>query len=195
MSLFSTKTIPPAPAAPPPVSPATRPLASAAAETTWIEAAEPFQCTSEVGLSQALYQLDSARTLHMARTTAAVRHFTLENVVLDSDSLRLFQGGELLAETAEDAPSWASEAAADPGTVPPQDDGSDFILGCNPAHADHRCWLTQCLPAIDWSLRLQAGRPARLVLPPLAPWQQESLDLLGYGGIPRLTLAPGTRIR
>jgi hypothetical protein len=33
------------------------------------------------------------------------------------------------------------------------------------------------------------------VLPPLAPWQEEILEILGYAGVPRVTLMPGTVYR
>jgi hypothetical protein len=53
----------------------------------------------------------------------------------------------------------------------------DIILGYNNAHPGYQHWLTQCLPAFDWSLRQQRTRPVRLLMPALQPWQQDFLRI------------------
>ncbi|HEX2940108.1 MAG TPA: hypothetical protein VHO91_03610, partial [Rhodopila sp.] len=85
-------------------------------------------------------------------------------------------------------------------TVPPQihpdrlirvSAQEDFVIGCNNAWTGYQHWLAQCLPAIAWCLSRSRTRPARLVLPELTGWQEETLDLLGYRDVPRLVLQPG----
>jgi hypothetical protein len=53
--------------------------------------------------------------------------------------------------------------------------------------------MTQCLPAIDWSLRRRRSQNVRLVLPKLQPWQEDTLALLGYATVPRLEPRSGAR--
>ncbi|HEX2939976.1 MAG TPA: glycosyltransferase 61 family protein [Rhodopila sp.] len=146
-------------------------------------------------MSQSLYELVGSRALFAANTTAEVRKFTLDDVVLDADSLLLFKDGALLPESEYFAPPHASRSISDPGTPPPDDDGSDVILGYNCAHYAYQHWLTQCLPAIDWCVRQQEGQPVRLLLPALEPWQEDLLRLLGHDRIPRITPAARTRYR
>lgn len=197
--MFSTKSPPDAPAAAPAATPmptpATRPIASVAVGTLQVEEAVPFQVRSEVALSQAAFQQDQARVLHAAASTAGIRAFTLEDVVLDADSLLTCKDGALIGETALFARPEARHPFDDAGLPLPDDDGSDIILGYNPVHFRYLNWVTQCLPAIDWCLRARQDRPARLLLPPLAAWQEEFLHLLGYGRIPRVTLERGARYR
>jgi capsular polysaccharide biosynthesis protein len=50
--------------------------------------------------------------------------------------------------------------------------------------------MAQSLPAIDWGLRTRRHPNVALALPPLLPWQEEALALLGYTNVPRLTLEP-----
>ncbi|HEX2942114.1 MAG TPA: hypothetical protein VHO91_13785, partial [Rhodopila sp.] len=130
-------------------------------------------------MSQSLYELAGSRALFAANTTADVRKFTLDDVVLDADSLLLFKDGALLPESDYFAPPHASRSISDPGMPPPDDDGSDVILGYNCAHYAYQHWLTQCLPAIDWCVRQQEGQSVRLLLPALEPWQEDLLRLLG----------------
>lgn len=174
---------------------AARSITSVAVRTVQIERAEAFQCRSEVALSQALFQHDQSRLLHAQSVTASVRGFVLEDVVLDSDSLLICKDGALISETAAMAPPDGRQPFADPG-IPLEDaDDVDVVLGFNAAHFRYQNWLTQCLPAIDWCLRQLADRPVRLLLPPLTPWQEEFLRLLGYDHVPRITVEPGTRYR
>jgi hypothetical protein len=121
------------------------------------------------------------------RTTRPVAHYTLRNVLLDADTMVLRQDGLTIPETAYGAPpNEGRRVVADLETLIRLDDTEDFIIGVNGPFIGYFSWLTQCLPAIDWSLRQARTRPVRLVLPPLAPWQEEMLAALGYGTLPRL---------
>ncbi len=121
------------------------------------------------------------------RTTRPVAHYALRNVLLDADTMVLRQDGLTIPETAYGAPpNEGRRVVADLETLIQLDDTEDFIIGVNGPFIGYFGWLTQCLPTIDWSLRQKRTRPVRLVLPPLAPWQEEMLAALGYGTQPRL---------
>jgi hypothetical protein len=71
---------------------------------------------------------------------------------------------------------------------------STVIIGCNLLYHNYFHWITQALPAIDFSLRRDGQvRTVALGLPVLRPWQEESLRLLGYDGIKRVTLDDTTK--
>lgn len=124
--------------------------------------------------------------------TATVKNYSITDVTFDSVSGLLFQGQDDIPETSYFQPAgctFGPEAAR--SGLRHEADSEDFIIGYNNVHRSYQHWLTQCLPAIDWSLRQPRDRGVRLVLPPLEAWQEDLLDLLGYGGVPRLTLEPG----
>ncbi len=124
-----------------------------------------------------------------------MRNHTLADAVLDAESLILFQDGDAIPETAYFEPAQAARHLPDhpePILVP---DGEDLIFGYNNAHLGYQHWLTQCVPAIDWSLRQRRARPVRLILPHLEPWQEDFLGLLGWDQTPRLTPETGKLYR
>ena len=128
--------------------------------------------------------------------TLSVRNYRLSDVVLDGGTLVLRKDGTRIADTAyfvtED-----EQAAALPQPEPMtgSDTGETSIIGFNRLHGNYAHWLTQCLPAIDWSVRCAATDRLRLVLPPLNDWQQQTLRLLGYDTLPRLVPEPGRHYR
>jgi capsular polysaccharide biosynthesis protein len=125
--------------------------------------------------------------------TTTVKSYAIENAVLDATSGLIFQDQLVIPETSYFAPEGADHA------LPTQrsglvrlDDDEDHIIGYNNAHGGYQHWLTQCVPAIDWALRQQRPRNIRLVLPPLASWQEDILAILGCSDLPRVTVKPGT---
>jgi capsular polysaccharide biosynthesis protein len=64
------------------------------------------------------------------------------------------------------------------------------VIGCNYVSTDsYFHWITQALPAIDFTLgRADQERRIRLALPVLTQWQEDSLRLLGYSGVSRVSL-------
>lgn len=126
-------------------------------------------------------------------TTTTVKSYAIDNVVLDAASGLLFQDQLVIPETSYFVPDGTDAALTTQRTgLVRLDDSEDHIIGYNNAHAGYQHWLTQCVPAIDWALRQKRSRNIRVVLPALASWQEDILDILGYGGLPRLTVKPGT---
>ena len=125
--------------------------------------------------------------------TANVRNYRFENVILEADTGLLFQDGHVITETSYFAPEGSvHDLETPPREIVQLDGGEDIVIGYNNAHGAYQHWLTQCLPAIDWSLRQKRTRGVRLLLPALEPWQEDFIRLLGYSGVPRLTIKPGT---
>ncbi|MEA2727866.1 MAG: hypothetical protein QOF70_2341 [Acetobacteraceae bacterium] len=152
-----------------------------------------FHGPSRISLGEALSQHESGYTFGASDITTAVRNHTLRNVVLDTNSLILWQEGQAIAETVYFEPWYAFLPVAEPAELTVVPDDEDLIFGYNNAHWGYQHWLTQCLPAIDWSLRQKRTRGVRLILPRLELWQEEFLALLGYDLVPRLTPQAGAR--
>ena len=171
----------------------TRPIAAAARAIGYVERARLHRSHAVTRLSDALLRHPASPQLQSVGVTATVRNYKLPNVVLDADTGLLFQDRLLIPETSYFAPA---DAGSDRNThragLVRLEDGEDIIIGYNQAHWGYQHWLTQCLPAIDWSLRQQRARGVRLMLPPLAPWQEDTLDILGYNHVPRVTVKSGT---
>lgn len=168
-----------------------RPIAQAAASISYFEKARVHRSRAEIELAEALLQQHSLSYQAIGVTTT-VRNYTIANAVLDSTTGLLFQDRVEIPETAYFVPgATTSLQARCPGLVR-LDDSEDIIIGYNNVHSDYQHWLTQCMPAIDWSLRQRRTRRVRLVLPALAGWQEDSLAILGYSRVPRLTLRPNT---
>ena len=125
--------------------------------------------------------------------TATVRSYTIANAILDADTGPISQDQLVIPETSYFAPEGAGEALATiQKTLLRSEHNEDHIIGFNNAHRGYQHWLTQCVPAIDWAVGQKRTRNLRLVLPPLASWQEDVLDILGYAELPRVTLKSGT---
>jgi Glycosyltransferase 61 len=168
-----------------------RPIAQAAISTTFFEKA----C---VHLDQAEFRLNDLRLgepsdlpFNALGITSTVRNYTIPNTVLDTDTCLLFQDGLVIPETSYFATTDA-DMTKNRIELVRLDGGEDIIVGYNTAHAGYQHWLTQCVPAIDWSLRQERTRPVRLVLPALASWQEDFLAILGHSRVPRVTLKPNS---
>ena len=112
----------------------------------------------------------------------------------DSDTLLLFRDGLVIPETAYFVPEDKRvHLKIDQAALVRLEASEDIIIGYNNAHWGYQHWLTQCLPAIDWSLRQDHPRGHRLLLPQLEPWQEDFIRILGYGAVPRLTPKAGTQ--
>jgi capsular polysaccharide biosynthesis protein len=68
------------------------------------------------------------------------------------------------------------------------DRSHEYVLGCNRGFTNYFHWMTQALPAIDWSLRNFKYPNIKLAIPHLGSWQEDMLELLGHGRVPRITL-------
>lgn len=168
-------------------------LAATAVKADFFERACLFHIRSEISLGGALAEHAGGLNFSALGVTAKVRNHTLENVVLGADSLILFKNGQAIPETVYFAPADAVRQLPERIELTPVAECEDLILGYNNAHWGYQHWLTQCLPAIDWSLRRKRSRDVRLIFSRLAPWQEETLVALGLERIPRLTPQANTR--
>jgi len=88
-----------------------------------------------------------------------------------------------------------AQVSIDDRNVVRSSEESIVIVGCNQVHHNYFHWITQALPAIDFSLHRDGQvRSVALGLPVLRSWQEESLRLLGFDGIKRVTLDDTTRL-
>ncbi len=169
-----------------------RPIAQAAVSTSYFEKPRIHRSRAEIKLNDALLNQPGLSYKAIGRTTT-VRSFTILNAMLDSVTGLLFQDQLEIPETSYFPPAEAASVVKAPRAgIVRLDDSEDIIIGYNNAHGGYQHWLTQCIPAIDWSLRQQRTRGVRLVLPALAAWQEDILGILGYSQVPRLTLEPNT---
>jgi capsular polysaccharide biosynthesis protein len=64
---------------------------------------------------------------------------------------------------------------------------------CDHWDANYYHWVAHTLPAVHAILQRHAGGDVGLLVPRLAPWQRQSLDLIGAAGLPTITTVPGTQ--
>lgn len=146
------------------------PIAAAATVTGYFEKSRIFDGQSRINLSDALQRHEAGLSFGSVGLTTQVATYTIENAVLAGDTLILHRDGRAIPETAYFVPDHKrNPVPIDPARLVQLDAGEDLVLGYNNAHAGYQHWLTQCLPAIDSSLRRERTRSVRLLLPALAP--------------------------
>lgn len=160
-----------------------------------IERERIFDCDSIIALGDALAGHPNHIYFKAIVTTLTVRNYTLRDVVLDADTLLLLKDGEVIPETDYFATAFDPADRPEEALSEPSGDDEVLIFGYNNQHWGYQHWLTQCLPAIDWSLRQFRTETVRLLLPELQPWQEDLLALLGHAGVPRLRPRAGARYR
>ena len=62
------------------------------------------------------------------------------------------------------------------------------VIGMNRPFRNYAHWMTQILPALFLSVSRLGVDRCNLVLPPLSPWQEETLAILGLKDLPRTTI-------
>lgn len=120
-----------------------------------------------------------------------IRNYRLSDVVLDGLFRGLFNEHGYIRGTSYIIPDEEMMAVAvDPVRLVQDLDDSMVVIGCNHVAPDNYFhWITQALPAIDFTLsRAGQDRRIRLALPVLTQWQEDTLRLLGYSGVSRVTL-------
>lgn len=125
-----------------------------------------------------------------------IRVARIPDAILDGRFRGLFTASGFVRDTRYLTPeSYFQSLRRGPETLVRQaDDDGPVIVGCNGAHANYFHWLTQALPTIDLALRRPGQAPhRRLALPPLRPWQEASLQLLGHAAFPRVEIADPDR--
>jgi len=172
--------------------PSDPPIADVAAETVWLEQAQPLEGPGEVSLGDSFSRLlppDIVALFFRPAASGPARIYQLRNVLLDAWIMVLFRGRQPIRETAYLAYQEECDLARRrPLELLPTDPGRHYIIGTTRARENYYHWMVQSLPAIDWGLRLRPPGAATLALPPLQPFQAETLALLGHAGAPRLIL-------
>jgi hypothetical protein len=169
------------------------PLAQLADETTIFQRSTVLRPISKIVLGKALLEHHSGNAFTPVPVSGTIRNFQLRNVVLDADSLVLLKDGKPIPETAYFVPEELYHSVRlNPNSLVCLDGTESVIIGFNRVYNHYQHWITQCLPAIDSSLRnRKQHNKVRVVLPPLEPWQEDMLALLGYSTLARLTPEPG----
>lgn len=169
---------------------------NAAKEAVYFEKSMLFPGRADIVLGRSLSRHPAAALFHPARVTSCVRNFRFDDVVLDAGTLLLFKGPAKISESAYFVARHAEEAAhVRDGSIIHLDDASSYVLAHNQVHGVYQHWLTQCLPAIDWSLRNRENEKVCLILPTLVGWQEEMLGLLGHGDVSRFVMQPDAQYR
>jgi hypothetical protein len=163
-----------------------QPIAGAAKAIGYFERSTIHRGKSEIRLGKLLSTHPQGHIFNAMGITTTVKNYTIENALSDVNTGLLFQGQTPISETSYFEPSVRRIGSRSVQIH----DGEDLIMGFNRVHDRYQHWLTQCIPAIDWSLRQERKNGPRLLLPPLANWQRDILYMLGYGHIPNRTLHP-----
>ncbi len=160
-------------------------------EAIRLEQSEPLGAAFEVSLGDSFAKLPPPQAQSFARQaeTRTVHTYRLRDVVLDGPTMALFSGRMAIPQTLYMVSQGECEdAAARP--LPPTwtDPERHYVLGVNRAFRNYYHWMVQSLPAIDWGVRNRRHPNVALALPPLQPWQEATLALLGHAGVARLAL-------
>ncbi len=162
----------------------------------FIERPRVNRSQAKIVLNDALASVDGIRSFQRKGTTARIRNYKLKDVLFEANTFLLYRDLNVIPETSYFLPrNTAQDLEALPANIVELSGDEDIVIVCNNVHNHYRHWMTQCIPAIDTALRQPRARNIRLVLPFLAPWQEDILGILGYGEIPRLTLQPNTFYR
>jgi hypothetical protein len=165
------------------------PIGEAAHEVLDFEHSASLADRADIALGDSFTDPGLRETFARLERTEAIRSYRLHDVTLDASLMLLLRGRTRITETRY-LVTEAEYAAALVKPLPavPFDPAEHYVIGCNRAWHNYYHWLIQAVPAIDWSLRSANQRRLTLVLPPLRPWQEETLELLGCQDVPRLTL-------
>ena len=170
-----------------------RSLADVAVQISFFEHTCLFCNRSGISLGHALAEHPARQACQVVNISTTVRNYVLADVVLDADTLIIFKNGHAISRTDYFEPAGACRQLLPETDLTFLLGNKSFILGYNNAHLGYQHWLTQCLPAIDWSLRCARTRAVELLLPPLKSWQEEFLELLGHDRIARFVPVAGKK--
>src|SRR6185312_7000691 len=165
-------------------------------DVVWVEHVRRLDAGATVSLGAGfadpdILAADVAELFNLRLTTEPIRTFRMHDVALDASLMALYRGALPIPETLY----MVSEvdfgyALVKPRLLEPTDPDDHTIVACNRSYRNYYHWIVQALPAIDHGLRNRKQPRVTLALPALRPWHQETLALLGYAEVPRLTLHP-----
>jgi hypothetical protein len=165
------------------------PIAEAAWDVLEVERAAPVQGDFNVFLGDSF--TDPVLRSQFARQehTQQMRSYRLREVTLDASLMLLLMGRSRIPETRYLVTDEEYAATlVKPLKLMRQDPSQYYVVGSNRPRRNYYHWLVQSVPAIDCALRQRGAHGVTLLLPDLLPWQAETLALLGYQDVPRLTL-------
>ena len=161
-------------------------------DVVWLGDAAPLDRRAEVSLGDTFAKLLPADCVDLFACQAATERlciYRLRDVLLDAWIMILLSGRQPISETVYLAYQKERDfAAVRPLELQPTDAARHYIIGATRARYNYYHWMVQSLPAIDWGLRCLRHPDVALALPPLLPWQEATLALLGHADVPRLTL-------
>jgi hypothetical protein len=165
------------------------PIGNAAHEILDLERSAPLDGQFDITLGDSFADPALHRQFSRQEQTGAIRLYRMRDVTLDASLMLLLRGRSRISETRYLVTDQEyADTLVKPLPAIPLDPTEHYIIGCNRAWHNYYHWLIQSLPAIDLSLRYSTQRKLTLVLSSLQPWQNETLTLLGYQDIPRVTL-------
>ncbi len=165
------------------------PIADAATEIVRIEPYAAVEHDIEIALGDGFTDPGLREHFRKQEHRGPVHSYRLRDVTLDASLMLLMHGRTPIPETrylVTDDEYLATQIKPYPLTR--HDPAEYYVIGCNRIWHNYHHWLLQAVPAIDWAMRGRYQHRLTLVLPPLQPWQEETLTLLGYQDVPRLTL-------
>jgi hypothetical protein len=165
------------------------PIAEAAWDVLEVERAAPVQGDFDVFLGDSFANPVTRSRFARQERTEALNSYRLREVTLDASLMLLLIGRSRIPETRYLVTDQEyAETLVKPLILMRQDPSQYYVVGCNRPRRNYYHWLVQSLPAIDCALRQRGAHRVTLLLPELLPWQAETLALLGYQDVPRLTL-------
>ena len=164
-------------------------IGHAAHEVLEVESSAPLDREFEITLGDSFTDPEVRARFARQQQTGAVRLYRMRNVTLDASLMLLLRDRSRITETRYLVTDQEyADTLVKPLPAVPLDPAVHYVIGCNRAWHNYYHWLVQSLPAIDLSLRHSNPRRVMLIVSPLQPWQNETLRLLGYQEVPRLTL-------
>jgi hypothetical protein len=165
------------------------PIGKAAWDVLEIEPEAAIPGDFDVSLGDTFTDPEARAGFGRRNATEALHSYHLRDVTLDASLMLLLKGRSRITETRYQVLDHEyAYTLVKPLHPVPMDPGQYYVIGCNRVGHNYYHWMVQAIPAIDWTLRRHGRHRVTLALPPLLPWQEETLALLGYDEIPRLTL-------
>lgn len=124
--------------------------------------------------------------------TDLVRRFRISDAVVDGSFRLLFKDNFVIEEALFGIPDDEISNAPKPSPMPfPFSKDKVVVLGFTWTAINYYHWLTQVLTSLEACLTSRYLNDVILAVPELKDWQVQTLKLLGYHDIPRLTISNG----
>jgi capsular polysaccharide biosynthesis protein len=165
-------------------------LQQVAAQTILTERTRQSPESENAGFERRLTDKSRNPWVGWNRPPTDIRSYRFSRIVLDGEYWGLLNADGFILGTGYLLPDhFLANVRIDENRLVRADDSAPVIVGANVVQWNYFHWVTQALPAIDigWHREGQ-DRKMAVALPPLNPWQRDSLDLLGCGALRRITI-------